>query len=65
MILKFVSLVFQEAALRSRIKRIEGTNHLTEEHDQLRIMYQEAKSELGKYVKSSLIFQSIFNKVYQ
>ena len=56
MFLNFVLLVFQDAAQRSRFKRIEGTNRLKDEHDQLRIMYQEAKSELGKYDKSYLTF---------
>ena len=58
--LKFVLLVFQDAAQRSRFKRIEGTNRLKDEHDQLRIMFQEAKSELGTYAKSYLPFQSIW-----
>ena len=56
MFLKFVLLVFQDAAQRSRFKRIEGTNRLKDEHDQLRIMFQEAKSELGTYAKSYLTF---------
>ena len=56
MFLKFVLLVFQDAAQRSRFKRIEGTNRLKDEHDQLRIMFQEAKSELGTYAKSYLSF---------
>jgi len=53
MFLKFVLLVFQDAAQRSRFKRIEGTNRLKDEHDQLRIMFQEAKSELENVDKEN------------
>ena len=60
MFLIFILLVFQDAAQRSRFKRIEGTNRLKDEHDQLRIMFQEAKSELGTYARSYLSFYSIF-----
>ena len=42
-----VFLFLQDAAQRSRQKRIEGTNRLKDEHDRLRAMYQEAKRELG------------------
>jgi len=38
--------IFKDAAQRSRQKRIEGTNRLKDEHDRLRVMYQEAKREL-------------------
>ena len=44
----------KDAAQRSRFKRIEGTNRLKDEHDHLRIMFQEAKSELGTYAKFCL-----------
>ena len=45
--LSLTLLFFQDAAQRSRQKRIEGTNRLKDEHDRLRAMYQEAKRELG------------------
>ena len=46
-ILKFGSTFFQDAAQRSRQKRIEGTNRLKDEHDRLQVMFRDAKRELG------------------